>query len=754
MLNEIGRAVPSRRHNRNTVIPQPADIASDPLSHARLEAIRQKEGEIEFATLGSGNHFLELQADEEDRLWLMVHSGSRALGQVIRDHHLARAQPLEGRLRALDAESIVEDANYTQRLLRLKPRLIIKKVLALTDLMFLRSHFGFEAPSEPQDWLQELGTSEDVASVASILIAQANEFHPLDSWDLGSPALGELATEEMRALMSYGKRLMHRHEVAKDISLFGYRLEVTETDNNLVFALCPPSLAFEYAMRLGYIRAEMNWAKLPSAVSAKGSIPRFSLTAAAELFAKKLHEVLHQIKDAGTPFRRLRVNFPMDPSLYEPVTDSFLYDDLVYRERLDQDYLLLLQAEPSSPVQLTDQLDLATFHRIWRHLQFLSLVDIALLRPYDRRDSTIVRNSLVRVLAEENMLELITSLGVTEQQAREFMGLVSGDVHKLGYLDLQYRPFLRVAVTKMPKRGIITPPEVVYVPALLCVSNVLRNVQSANKLRLKVNASAFVDVIRDILGEAFPNIATNRRVEMGAQKTDIDVVVLHEKVLYIFECKHSVPPTGSHEMRDLWEEIETGTEQLRIAIKALSDPSRLLSYLAGWFPGTRRQDVLNLTIKPCVLCSHRIFSGMELNGIPIRDVASLSRLVDDGVIGFGQADKQGQSIMYRFRVTPASGFSAPELDDYLSAESKYFKMFAPFMTLLCRFEKLGSVTIARETYAYEVDSDAWLAHMESLGFTREADERRTLTFPWSSEEVLEELARRRKKSDQAPETSA
>jgi hypothetical protein len=327
-------------------------------------------------------------------------------------------------------------------------------------------------------------------------------------------------------------------------------------------------------------------------------------------------------------------------------------------------------------------------------------------------------------------------------------------VHKLGYLDLQYRPFLRIAVTRMPKSGIVTPPEVVYVPALLCVSNVLRNVQSANKLRLKVNASAFVDVVHDILGEAFSKIATNRRVEMGPHKTDIDVVVLHEKVLYIFECKHSVPPTSSHEMRDLWEEIETGTEQLRIAIKALSDPSRLLSYLAGWFPGTRRRDVLNLTIKPCVLCSHRIFSGMELNGIPIRDVASLPRLVDDGVIGFGHADKKGQSIMYRFRVTPVSGFSASELDDYLSAESKYFKMFAPFMTLLCRFEKLGSVTMARETYAYEVDSDAWLAHMESLGFAREADERRTLTFPWSSEEVLEELARRRNKSDQAPETSA
>ena len=60
LLNEIGRAVPSRRRNRNAVIPQPAEVTSDPLSHARLEAIRQREGEIEFATLGSGNHFLEM----------------------------------------------------------------------------------------------------------------------------------------------------------------------------------------------------------------------------------------------------------------------------------------------------------------------------------------------------------------------------------------------------------------------------------------------------------------------------------------------------------------------------------------------------------------------------------------------------------------------------------------------------------------------------------------------------------------------
>jgi tRNA-splicing ligase RtcB len=105
VLTDLARAVPSRRRNRRDRISQPADLASDALSHASLESFRRSEGALEFATLGSGNHFIEIQADQDGRLWLMVHSGSRALGQAIRDHHLARAQPVDNRLRALDAAS-------------------------------------------------------------------------------------------------------------------------------------------------------------------------------------------------------------------------------------------------------------------------------------------------------------------------------------------------------------------------------------------------------------------------------------------------------------------------------------------------------------------------------------------------------------------------------------------------------------------------------------------------------------------------
>jgi tRNA-splicing ligase RtcB len=63
------------------------------LSHANLETLRHNERVIEFATLGSGNHFIELQGDDDGRLWLMVHSGSRGIGPAIRDHDLRHASP-------------------------------------------------------------------------------------------------------------------------------------------------------------------------------------------------------------------------------------------------------------------------------------------------------------------------------------------------------------------------------------------------------------------------------------------------------------------------------------------------------------------------------------------------------------------------------------------------------------------------------------------------------------------------------------
>jgi len=46
----------------------------------------------QLGTLGTGNHFVEVCLDKEDRVWLMLHSGSRGVGNAIGSHYIAAAK--------------------------------------------------------------------------------------------------------------------------------------------------------------------------------------------------------------------------------------------------------------------------------------------------------------------------------------------------------------------------------------------------------------------------------------------------------------------------------------------------------------------------------------------------------------------------------------------------------------------------------------------------------------------------------------
>jgi tRNA-splicing ligase RtcB len=48
----------------------------------------------QMGSLGSGNHFIEVTADEDGMVWLFLHSGSRGVGNKIAMHHIAKARKL------------------------------------------------------------------------------------------------------------------------------------------------------------------------------------------------------------------------------------------------------------------------------------------------------------------------------------------------------------------------------------------------------------------------------------------------------------------------------------------------------------------------------------------------------------------------------------------------------------------------------------------------------------------------------------
>ena len=58
-------------------------------SHPR---IGDKNAREQLGTMGGGNHFIEVTIDEEEHVWLVVHSGSRGVGNRIGEHFIERTR--------------------------------------------------------------------------------------------------------------------------------------------------------------------------------------------------------------------------------------------------------------------------------------------------------------------------------------------------------------------------------------------------------------------------------------------------------------------------------------------------------------------------------------------------------------------------------------------------------------------------------------------------------------------------------------
>jgi tRNA-splicing ligase RtcB len=110
LLGVLAVLCPGRRHHRKTGHALTEELRAMGMSCARLEGVKNgEECGLQLGTLGAGNHFLELQTEDvpvgEGTVWLMIHTGSRHLGQVVLHHHLPRARRLAGGIFALPIDS-------------------------------------------------------------------------------------------------------------------------------------------------------------------------------------------------------------------------------------------------------------------------------------------------------------------------------------------------------------------------------------------------------------------------------------------------------------------------------------------------------------------------------------------------------------------------------------------------------------------------------------------------------------------------
>ena len=97
VLSAIAGAVPARTHDDLSVRSPARSRAlkwlrknQDPTGKADMGRAAAQIG-----TLGSGNHFAELSKDDEENLWLVLHSGSRGVGNWLARQHIKVAKSLD-----------------------------------------------------------------------------------------------------------------------------------------------------------------------------------------------------------------------------------------------------------------------------------------------------------------------------------------------------------------------------------------------------------------------------------------------------------------------------------------------------------------------------------------------------------------------------------------------------------------------------------------------------------------------------------
>jgi tRNA-splicing ligase RtcB len=100
---DIEKAIPVGRAAHREAAWESADHELRAAGAALMEGYRARAAPVhrlgnkvacQLGSLGGGNHFIEVCLDSADKVWLMLHSGSRGIGAALAEHHMEAAQRL------------------------------------------------------------------------------------------------------------------------------------------------------------------------------------------------------------------------------------------------------------------------------------------------------------------------------------------------------------------------------------------------------------------------------------------------------------------------------------------------------------------------------------------------------------------------------------------------------------------------------------------------------------------------------------
>lgn len=91
IFQEIYRTIPMGQHGNKEHSITRWNINAIPHTPALDKLYQQRKGKSQMGSLGGGNHFIEIGHDEDQKIWIVIHSGSRGTGHGVAGHYMKKA---------------------------------------------------------------------------------------------------------------------------------------------------------------------------------------------------------------------------------------------------------------------------------------------------------------------------------------------------------------------------------------------------------------------------------------------------------------------------------------------------------------------------------------------------------------------------------------------------------------------------------------------------------------------------------------
>ncbi len=548
---------------------------------------------------------------------------------------------------------------------------LLKTLLTFGDYLFLTNH----VESSKTD-LTSLNSrnKEDISAAISYLIFFISEKRPIHLIDTNKTSIAYINSPKIQKLIGFVCTVQDFKEFEVQIDHFNY-ICIEHEDR---IRLIAPSKDFEKSVRLGYINTSLQSINDTLQHEILNDEKVLSLEdLVKELYSLENFEIFQYTESNNFPrYRLVLPEYVLEFLIEEYFTQDFLFkDEIIYLSHINKEQLL--DTKKLESIIIKDKLtlfDIIKFRRLFSF--FYQLFTKKIFELKNIKIETLLR-SLIPAQKDEVLFDYLERFS-TPDKVDSFLDIISWEPGLDTIFDLQYRPILFINEFFLISLSIFHQ------------SNFIRNLYASEYKNQNKNllADGVYDVLVNELSDSLSKSAIENYCQTTIPKSDIDLFAVYDDTLYIFECKHTLHPVSSFDLRTTYDYIRKAEKQLDNVV-SLHNQGALIPILEKKW----NIDLSNVKqLVSCIVLSNRLLNGNSFK-YPVRYIHEINNIVGKGIIKTKTGD---------FKLWEGDTLNNVDLLEYFSFNSRLVKLLSDSLTEEILFYDLIQPPLEVETYCMDM----------------------------------------------------